>query len=334
MRPRRASRAASPPRARRTMADHPRVSIPAATAAREGFADGILSPTVVLVEGEGAADRQSLARFKQLLRERPGIAGVVGPRLVPPQLESQGAVLSETGDAARYLLILDDEPSAQPRSRPCPNCARTPPSWALLRVSTPGSAWAATPPWPRRSCRSHRRPGTDHRRRTGRQPAHARPASACSDRPLVPARLERAHVGRLAGTDHVRIQTCSSMTGAPSVCPSLGRCCSWPWARTTTSSVSVRCGTRPEGGPWPRPSEPPCRSPPRRSPRRQSARPQFCSACCGAAAPLPRACLPVERRNPAGRLVVRSLLVPALLTLVGRFGGWPGSRFAQSVPAR
>lgn len=83
----------------------------AATAARAGFAEGILSPTVVLVEGEGiTSERLSLARFGQLLRDQPGVAGVVGPGLVPPQLERQGAVLSETGDAARYLLILDDSP--------------------------------------------------------------------------------------------------------------------------------------------------------------------------------------------------------------------------------
>jgi RND superfamily putative drug exporter len=83
----------------------------AATAARAGFSEGILSPTVVLVEGEGiTSDRLALARFGQLLRDRAGVAGVVGPGLVPPQIERQGAVLSETGDAARYLLVLDDAP--------------------------------------------------------------------------------------------------------------------------------------------------------------------------------------------------------------------------------
>ena len=38
------------------------------------------------------------------------MAGVVGPGLVPPQLEPFGAVLSQGGDAARYLLVLEDAP--------------------------------------------------------------------------------------------------------------------------------------------------------------------------------------------------------------------------------
>ena len=65
----------------------------------------------VLVEDPGVTgQREALARFGQLLREQPGVAGVVGPGLLPPQLDAQGIVLSRTGNAARYLLVLDDPP--------------------------------------------------------------------------------------------------------------------------------------------------------------------------------------------------------------------------------
>jgi RND superfamily putative drug exporter len=82
----------------------------AAAAAREGFADGIVSPTVLLVQGEQVtSQREELARLQTLLAQRPGIAGVVGPsdQPIPDEL---GLVLSRTGDAARYLLVLDRQP--------------------------------------------------------------------------------------------------------------------------------------------------------------------------------------------------------------------------------
>ncbi len=83
----------------------------AAQSARRGFADGILSPTLLLVEHpDVTGQREALARFGQLLREQPGVAGVVGPGLLPAQLDAQGIVLSRTGNAARYLLVLDDPP--------------------------------------------------------------------------------------------------------------------------------------------------------------------------------------------------------------------------------
>lgn len=83
----------------------------AADAAQAGFAPGVLSPTLVLVEGAQVTnDRQPLALLGNLLREQPGVAGVVGPGLVPAPLEAQGVVLSRTGDAARYLLVLEDAP--------------------------------------------------------------------------------------------------------------------------------------------------------------------------------------------------------------------------------
>ncbi|GHJ43830.1 putative membrane protein [Catellatospora sp. TT07R-123] len=82
----------------------------AAAQAEQGFAAGILSPTEVLLEGDGVATRQQqLDRLQQLLAEVPGVAAVVGPadRSVPTELNLFRA---EDGSAARYLLVLADEP--------------------------------------------------------------------------------------------------------------------------------------------------------------------------------------------------------------------------------
>ena len=82
----------------------------AAAAAAQGFSPGILSPTVVVVSQPGITrQRGDLARFQDLLERQPGVAAVVGPReqLTPLVL---GAVLSRDGDAARYVLVLDQDP--------------------------------------------------------------------------------------------------------------------------------------------------------------------------------------------------------------------------------
>ncbi|MGI8987007.1 MAG: MMPL family transporter [Nocardioidaceae bacterium] len=81
----------------------------AAAAARAGFADGILSPTVLLVEGDGvASERDALRRLGGVLEDQPGVAGVLGPGDQPLQ-EERGIVLATDGSAARYLVVLEDE---------------------------------------------------------------------------------------------------------------------------------------------------------------------------------------------------------------------------------
>lgn len=83
----------------------------AADAATTGFADGILSPTLVLVRSDGLGDnRPALDALGRLLDEQPGVAAVVGPGLLPATVEGQGVLLSADGDAARYLVILDSDP--------------------------------------------------------------------------------------------------------------------------------------------------------------------------------------------------------------------------------
>ena len=86
----------------------------AQNAAALGFAPGILSPTVLLLEGiDKRADLPDLVRLQRALEGEPGIASAIGPaseaaRRIP------GLVLSEDEAAARYLVILDDEPQGGP----------------------------------------------------------------------------------------------------------------------------------------------------------------------------------------------------------------------------
>ncbi|MFI5915175.1 MMPL family transporter [Dactylosporangium sp. NPDC051541] len=82
----------------------------AADAAEAGFADGILSPTEVLLEGGGIAGRGAeLTKLQQALAKEPGVAAVLGPSTaeLPKGLDVFRAA---DGSAARYLLILDTEP--------------------------------------------------------------------------------------------------------------------------------------------------------------------------------------------------------------------------------
>jgi RND superfamily putative drug exporter len=80
------------------------------TQASRGFAPGILSPTVVILERRGiTGERRSLARFQELLEERPGVAEVVGPADQPVRREF-GAVLSSTGGAVRFFVVFRSDP--------------------------------------------------------------------------------------------------------------------------------------------------------------------------------------------------------------------------------
>ncbi|MGH3023460.1 MAG: MMPL family transporter [Gaiellaceae bacterium] len=86
----------------------------AALAAGQGFAPGVLAPTVLLVEQRrGPLDERAHGALEERLRELPGVATVVGltdeaAREVP------GLVVSESAPAARYLLVLEDEPHGGP----------------------------------------------------------------------------------------------------------------------------------------------------------------------------------------------------------------------------
>ncbi len=78
--------------------------------AAQGFAPGILSPTVLVVEGRGVVRRRAaLDRLQRVLERQPGVAEVVGPSANPARAPF-GAILSRTGDAARYVLVLRADP--------------------------------------------------------------------------------------------------------------------------------------------------------------------------------------------------------------------------------
>lgn len=78
--------------------------------AAKGFAPGVVSPTVVVVEQPGiGAQRPRLAQLQRLLARQPGVAGVAGPGSVPFRVEL-GATVSRAGNAARYAVVLGDDP--------------------------------------------------------------------------------------------------------------------------------------------------------------------------------------------------------------------------------
>ena len=82
----------------------------AAEAAAHGFAPGILSPVEVIVSAPGlGANQAALAALDTAFDRQPGIAGVLGPPDQPPAL-ALGLFLAPDGNAARYLLIQDSDP--------------------------------------------------------------------------------------------------------------------------------------------------------------------------------------------------------------------------------
>ena len=83
-------------------------------AAAQGFAPGILSPTVLLLEGvDGTTGLPGLVRLQRALEREPGIATAIGPA-TPAARDIPGFVLAENDAAARYLLVLDNEPQGGP----------------------------------------------------------------------------------------------------------------------------------------------------------------------------------------------------------------------------
>lgn len=90
----------------------PRDSEPyrAEQAASQGFAGGIISPTVVMVTDPGVAGRTAeLARLAQALAAQPGVAAVYGPGL-EPTADGLGVFRSADGSAVRFALVLDSAP--------------------------------------------------------------------------------------------------------------------------------------------------------------------------------------------------------------------------------
>jgi len=79
-------------------------------AAAEGFAAGILSPTVLLLENvDPVSDLPGLARLEAALAKEPGVAAAIGPADDGAR-DLPGLLVAEDAGAARYLLVLDQDP--------------------------------------------------------------------------------------------------------------------------------------------------------------------------------------------------------------------------------
>ncbi len=79
-------------------------------AATWGFAPGAISPTVLLVEGPGITRRrEDLEELQERIEDLPGVAQVVGPRQQPLE-RNLGAVYSRSRNAVRFLVVFDADP--------------------------------------------------------------------------------------------------------------------------------------------------------------------------------------------------------------------------------
>ena len=83
-------------------------------AASQGFAPGILGPTEVLLERPGVArDPEGLARLEELIGKQPGVAGILGPR-EESKVHRRGLAVADSGDAARYAVVFSTDPFDAP----------------------------------------------------------------------------------------------------------------------------------------------------------------------------------------------------------------------------
>jgi RND superfamily putative drug exporter len=92
----------------------------AADAAASGFSPGIVSPTELLIEGDGLDRRRAeLAELERLIAGRAEVTSVLGPRVqslaegeaVEAWLGDLPALtVAPSGDAARYLIVFDAHP--------------------------------------------------------------------------------------------------------------------------------------------------------------------------------------------------------------------------------
>lgn len=79
----------------------------AAEQARLGFADGIVSPTELLLEQDGIGRNPgALRELAEAIGEQPGVASVVGPGFLPVP-DEYDVFVTAAGDAARYLIVWD-----------------------------------------------------------------------------------------------------------------------------------------------------------------------------------------------------------------------------------
>ncbi|OLT05639.1 hypothetical protein BJF90_00995 [Pseudonocardia sp. CNS-004] len=82
----------------------------AAEGAAEGFAPGIIAPTALVVADPGITGRTAqVAELERLLAALPPVAGVLGPSDQPIP-EELGLFSAPGGNAVRFLVVLDEDP--------------------------------------------------------------------------------------------------------------------------------------------------------------------------------------------------------------------------------
>lgn len=75
---------------------------------------GVTAPTEVLIRSRGVSrQREALSRLQNAVGQQPGVAEVLGPAQNPLP-DRFGVVLSHDGDAARLLVIFDSDPLSAP----------------------------------------------------------------------------------------------------------------------------------------------------------------------------------------------------------------------------
>ncbi len=78
--------------------------------AGKGFAPGVIAPTTLVVIGRGVAShRRELSALQAVLGGQPGVAGVLGPATKPSR-QPFGVVESPSGDAVRFVMIPVHDP--------------------------------------------------------------------------------------------------------------------------------------------------------------------------------------------------------------------------------
>ena len=88
----------------------------AGTAAADGFAPGILSPTEILVIGPGVARQATaLARLQRELAAQPGVGEIAGPATLPQSAAQFNStqlnpMLAVSGGAARFVVVEKTDP--------------------------------------------------------------------------------------------------------------------------------------------------------------------------------------------------------------------------------
>jgi RND superfamily putative drug exporter len=77
----------------------------------ENLGPGVLGPTMLMLEEPGISEKQQqLAALQLELGEQDGVSEVIGPALEPQGEDAYGILVSENGEAARYVLVLGADP--------------------------------------------------------------------------------------------------------------------------------------------------------------------------------------------------------------------------------